>query len=346
MEGDAAEEAVPEVASGRNIWSPGLSDPVKPQAIPWLLEDDQPAAKYFALTELLGRRPGEQEVKEARESIPAKGWAAQILGSQKPSGWWVSDETLYRPKYLSTNWMLLVLSDLGLTKEDPRISAACELWIQRFSKPDGGFGTEGQRNGELCLVGNTARALVKFGYADHPKVASAFEWLVKHQKDNGGWHCWGSSGTIDAWEGMSAFAAYPREKWTRGMKRAVERGAEFYLERRLHRQGKPYDPWYRLHYPAHYYYDILVGLDMITALGYGGDPRLDEALEILKGKMKKGGRWDLEAVHPDTPYAKDPKRAKRFKPFSIEREGRPSKMVTLRALTVLKRVEDLRPSRP
>lgn len=101
-------------------------------------------------------------------------------------------------------------------------------------------------------VGNTARALVKFGYTDHPKVRSAFRWLVSNQKENGGWRCGWRRGIINAWEGMSAFTVYPRSKWSRGMHRAVERGAEFYLEREMHKEGKPYAPWYRFHYPIHY----------------------------------------------------------------------------------------------
>jgi hypothetical protein len=309
-----------------------------PDPMSWLLEKDQPSVRYRALTELLGRGEDDEEVREARSMIPTKGWAAEILSAQHPGGWWVSNESLYRPKYLSTNWMLLILSDLGLTKENPKIRRACELWMKRYAE-EGDFGRGTMKNGELCIVGNTARALVKFGYVDHPNVRSAFEWLVKNQKENGGWHCWGRNGVIDAWEGMSAFAVYPRQKWTRNMKAAVERGAEFYLERKLHRQGKHYDPWYRFHYPNHYYYDVLVGLDMMTALGYSHDPRLKEALKIMNEKKRRDGTWNLDSVHPDAPYAKDPRYARRFTPHSLEKARRPSKMITLRALTVMKRVE-------
>ena len=35
-------------------------------------------------------------------------------------------------------------------------------------------------------MGNTARALVKFGYVDHPTVRSAFQWLIDNQEENGG----------------------------------------------------------------------------------------------------------------------------------------------------------------
>lgn len=311
---------------------------VEKDVVNWLLGEDQPAIRYLALTQLLDRPRGDPEVKEARGAVTERGWAADILRDQLPSGAWVSDENLYRPKYLGTNWMLLVLGDLGLTRDEPRIRRACELWIQRFAKPDGGFGTDGMKKGELCLVGNTARALVQFGYADHPKVRAAFDWLVREQKDNGGWHCWGRNGVLDAWEGLSAFAALPRRKWTAEMKRSIERGAEFFLERRLFRQGSHYGPWFRFHYPVHYYYDLLVGLDVLTSLGYGDDGRLGYALGLLKQRRRPDGRWVLDAVHPDLEgpsakwYQKKPPT-----PFALEAVNRPSKMITLRALRVLKR---------
>lgn len=310
-------------------------------ALDWLLEESQPSIRYLAMTQLIGKAEDDAEVQCAKRMITERGWASEILAKQLPGGWWVGEESLYRPKYTSTNWMLLILSDLGLTREVPRIGEACELWIRRFAKSDGGFATDTVRKSELCLVGNTARALVRFGYTEHPKVRSAFEWLVKNQKENGGWHCWGRNGVLDAWEGMSAFAVYPKQKWTRSMKRAVERGAEFYLEREMHNQGARYGPWYRFHYPIHYYYDLLVGLDFMTALGYGGDRRLNYALSALKKKRRSDGRWNLDAVHPDLEgsYASWYKR-KPPTPFALETIGKPSKMITLRAMQITKRLDN------
>lgn len=311
-------------------------------ALDWLLEEGEPSVRYLALTQLLGKTEKHLEVKATRARIGKEGWAAQILAKQKPGGWWVHEENLYRPKYLSTNWMLLILSDLGMTKDDPRIGRAAELWRDRFSKPDGGFGSDGASKSHLCIVGNTARGLIKFGYAEDPKVKSALEWLVKDQASNGGWSCFGSGGNLDSWEGMSAFAAYPRQLWTKGIKSAVEKGAEFYLRKSMDQQGARYEPWYRFHYPVHYYYDLLVGLDFMTALGYGDDKRLAGAVALLKEKMGPDGRWDMDRVHPDVEgamsewYSKHANQAPT--PFSLEKPGRPSKMVTLRAMTVLRRL--------
>ena len=313
-------------------------------ALDWLLEENQPSIRYLALTQLLDKPEDDGEVQTAKEMIGKTGWAADILVAQNPGGWWVSDERLYQPKYTSTNWMLLVLSDLGLTRADPRIAKACELWIERFATPDGGFSMDGMKKGHLCVVGNTTRALVRFGYGNHPKVRSAFEWLVEHRDKNGGWSCWGTGRNLDSWEGMSAFAVYPRGKWTEEMKRAVELGAEFYLQRELHKQGDAYPPWSRFHYPVHYYYDLLVGLDFMTALGYADDPRMRHAFALLREKRRPDGKWNLDALHPDLEgkmaewYAKHPKGTPT--PFGLETPGAPSKLITLKAMQVLDRVGD------
>ena len=309
----------------------------------WLLEKDQPAVRYLTLTHLLDRPEDDPEVISTKNMIANRGWAANIIAEQTSEGWGVDAESLYRPKYTSTNWMLLILSDLGLTKSDLRIRKACELWIKRFAKKDGGFGSERWSSGHLCTTGNTARALVKFGYVEHSAVKRSFEWMVENQSPKGGWSCFGSGRNLDSWEPMSAFAALPRQKWTRSISAAVEKGAEFFLERGLHRQGARYGPWYRFHYPIHYYYDILVGLDFMTALGYGEDRRLSYATELLKKKRRRDGRWNLDAVHPDVSggmaewFKNHPK--DRPTPYSFERPSQPSKMITLTALRILKRLE-------
>jgi len=312
------------------------------EVVDWLLEENQPSIRYLTLRQLLGRSEKDVAVQSAKKMMLKVGWAADILAKQHSEGWWVEKESLYRPKYISTNWMLLILSDLGLTKENSRIRKACELWIKRLAKKDGGFGSERWREGHLCTVGNTARALVKFGYADRPKVKRSFDWMVKHQSRKGGWSCFGSGRNLDSWEPMSAFAALPKQKWTKEIKQSVESGAEFFLERELHKQGARYEPWFRFHYPIHYYYDILVGLDFMTALGYTDDPRLEYAIKFLKTKRRGDGKWNMDAIHPDVEggmadwYNKHPK--DKPTPFSLERAGEPSKMITLTAMRVLNRL--------
>ena len=317
-------------------------------AVDWLLEEDQPSVRYLTLTGLQGKKEGDPEVRRARAGITKTGWAKVLLDEQLPGGAWVNERSLFSPTFHAGFWVLLVLSDLGLTKEEPRVDRAARLWMERNATKDGGFSQSGKSGGHLCITGNAARMLVKFGYADHPTVKRAFEWIVRNQAELGGWSCWNfkppyTKRTLDSWEPLSAFAVYPREKWTRSMKLACERGAEYFLERELHRQGARWEPWYRFHYPVHYYYDVLVGLDFMTALGYSGDKRLGEAVSLVKEKRRKDGRWNLDANRPeDSPalaaFRKEHPKSADLTPLVLEEPGQPSKMITLTCMKVLARM--------
>ena len=324
--------------AGRVPASPRRS-PADRATLAWLLEANQPSVRYRTLTELLGRKETDPEVREARREIRESGWAAELLAKRRPGAGWQDGETQYRPKYLSTNWIMLVLADLGLTRADPGVREACEFWMNGFAARGGMLGGNSRGTPHYCVSANMARALIRFGYADDLRVRRTLDWLVETADPKGGWSCFGSGRNLDSWEAMSVFAAYPRSKWNPSMRSVVEKGAEFFLERELHRQGDRYAPWYRFHYPVHYYYDLLVGLDFMTALGYAGDPRMGYAVSFLRSRRRRDGAWNLDAVHPDLEgaaarwYATRP--SVRPTPFALEKVGRPSKMITLTALRVL-----------
>ncbi len=146
-----------------------------------MLEDDQPAVRYHTLTDILGNSPAESHVKETYEQIARRGWAAEILKTQKPGGFWESRESLYRPKYAATIWKLIVLSDLGVTtSHDERVATTCQLFLNEYPRPDGGFDVPGSKypRSEVCLTGNLARTLLLCGCGDDDRVIAAFDWLV------------------------------------------------------------------------------------------------------------------------------------------------------------------------
>ncbi len=322
------------------------------RVIAWLLEEDQPSVRYRTLVDILGRKESDPEAREARSMIPKKGWANDILRLQKPKGFFEPREPksvrswvrfLHFPEYRSTVWRALVLSDLGLTSEDPRIGKIAEVLFEyklQLGTPVNFF-TE-----EVCIVGNTARMMARFGYGDDYRVRKLYDRLLEDQKEDGGWNCNQSErgGTLDSWEALAAFAALPKSKRSRRIQQSISRGAEFYLERNLFEEGEgKYLPWFRFHYPVHYFYDVLVGFDMITALGYADDPRLKPALKVLNDKRRRNGTWLLDKVHPDLDTGANDdlvKRVKKLRPFALERPGEPSKWITLLALRAQKRVED------
>ena len=320
------------------------SDPV----LTWLLEPTQPSIRYLTLLRLRGNRASAAEVRAARAAVPRDPWVREILSRRDPAGWWVRDGGRMEPRFLGTHWNMLALADLGATRDIPEVRESSEYWMAKSPLAGGGVGGLGKGKGHHCFTANMVRGLIQLGYGDDIRVRRTMEWLVKTAHPRGGWTCRFSKDgpatrrSLDAWEGLGAFAVYPREKWTSGMQSVVERTAEYYLEHELHQQGDRYEPWYRFHWPTHYYYDLLVGLDCLTALGYGKDRRLGYALELLRSKQRKDEKWNLDAAQmdpdPETAqwFANHPE--KRPVPLTFEEAGRPSKMITLRALTVLSRV--------
>ena len=313
----------------------------------WLLEESQPAVRCRALIDLLGRRADDPEVRKARSRIARVGWAAEQLRSLGPKGFWERREPrnvseyvdfLYFPPFLSTNWRALVVAELGLDSTHPSIRKIAERLFEYKLRTSSPFNFYHE---EVCISANCARTLTRFGYGDDPRVRRLFDWLIEDQREDGGWNCSaGTPGTLDAWEALAAFATVPKASRSPSMVRAIERGAEFYLDRALFKEGKRYAPWFRFHYPNHYFYDVLVGLDVLTQLGYAGDRRLRPALEILREKRRRDGKWLLDQQHPDLgPGLKIYSDMKKVRPLVIEPAGAPSKMVSLRALTVLRRVE-------
>ncbi len=325
-----------------------MADPV----VEWLLEPNQPSVRYLTLTRLLGRPESDPQVRMARDAIPTTGWVRDLLARRDPGGWWGHPRNRMEPRFTGTHWNMLALADLGASRDIPEVEASSELWMRNSPLLGGGVGGLGKGKGHHCYTANMVRALIRIGYADDPRIRRTMEWLVETAHPKGGWSCrFSSQGpatsrSLDAWEGLAAFAEYPRPKWTPAMRECVEHTAEYYLERELHRQGDRYEPWYRFHWPTHYYYDLLVGLDCLTALGYGADPRLGFALDLLRQKRRSDGRWnhDADQTDPDPEsakwYAEHP--TKRPTPLTVENAGKPAKMVTLRARLVLARVPGAR----
>ena len=109
---------------------------------------------------------------------------------------------------------------------------------------------------------------------------------------------------------------------------ARRRGEEYLLERRLFRRkstGEVIDPaWLEFSFPTRWYYDVLRALEYFRAAGGPPDPRIAEAIGLVRSKRQPDGTWLLENTHPGQVH------------FELEDgDGRPSRWNTLRALRVL-----------
>jgi len=310
----------------------------------WLKDPVEPGVRAQALIQLEGRPLNDPEVKAAQKTSLHRGSIAKMLDGLNSEP--CSVEGLFEPKYAAPYYRLVALADMG-APSDQLIQTVLDSVLKVLPKPEGGFG---KLEGHICITGNIVRAATHFGRGDDPRVRRGVEWLLAQQRHDGGWNCFPEddpNGTVDSWEPLAALGEIPITQRSPEMRRAIERGTEFFLEQRLGVEAG-YEPWTRIHFPRHYYYDFLLGLELVTSLGDPHDPRLKPALELLLSKASADGRWALDLTHPDVDPEGDPP----YKPIwakflatvvrlEVEPPGTPSRWASVAAMRVLQRTGSL-----
>ena len=304
-------------------------------AIPWLLDGD-PAIRWQTLRDLVGA--SDSTVEQERRRVARDGWGARLLAKQDPEGTWAgglsSDGGLYSPKWTSTTYTMLLLRDLGLPADNRQARKACTLLLDRGLQRDGGINYGWRGRSETCITGMVLSILSHFRH-DDSRLNTIARHLLKAQMSDGGWNCRRPLGathasmhtTISVLEGLRLLELHG-EGDARALRAAQRRGREFLLAHRLfrsHRTGNVIKSEFtRFIFPPRWHYDMLRALDHFQAVDAPRDPRLAEAIDIVRNRQSRDGRWSLDHVYKGKTY------------FALERLGAPSRWNTLRALRVLK----------
>jgi hypothetical protein len=330
---------------------------LKGDPLPWLLEDATPAVRHLALRQLLDRPEDAPEVRQARAAAMQTDPIATILAAQQPVGFWVKPGPGYTPKYRGTVWQVIFLDQLGADGEDERVRAACEYVLAHSQARTGGFASwEGGSRPDAppppslaihCLNGNLLRALIGFGWLEDERVQRAIDWQARsitgesftHYYLSGtsgpGFRCGSNERLPCAWgaiKGLLALARIPPGQRAPHVERAIQQGAAFLLSRdpaaAAYPAGwgdvGPSPIWFRLSFPLGFVADILQNLTVLCEVGFAKDARVAGAVEWLLGQQEESGRWRNESASNGKTWA------------DFDRQGQPSKWVTLRACAVLK----------
>jgi hypothetical protein len=303
--------------------------------IQWLLAGD-PAIRWQVLRDLVGA--AESTVERERRRVAAEGWGARLLAKQDAEGRWAkglsSEDGLYSPKWISTTYTMLLLRDLGLPPRNRLVRKACALMLDHGLQRDGGINYGWRGRSETCITGMILSILSYFQHHDD-RLDTVAAHALEQQMPDGGWNCQRDHGashssvhtTISVLEGLRHYELH-RAREVPAVQAAQRRGREFLLEHRLfrsHRTGEVIKPILTLFsFPPRWHYDILRALDYFQAVNAPHDPRLLDAIDIVRSKQREDGRWSLQNRYKGKTY------------FELERLGAPSRWNTLRALRVLK----------
>ena len=297
----------------------------------WLLDAD-PALRWQVLRDLIDAPP--DEVAAERAKVAVEGWGARLLAARDADGQWAGgacfpagfrgDFSSGQP-WTSTLPTLTLLRELGVDPAAERVRDAVRLVAENCRWEHAGqpfFAGEV----EPCINGRTVAVGAYFGV----DVTGIVHRLIGEQLADGGWNCAAEDGsvrssfhsTICVLEGQLAHEQTPETVAAR------KRGEEYLLCRHLFRRlstGEVVDPdWLEFAFPVWWHYDVLRALDYFRGTGADPDPRIADAIDLVRARQLPDGSWPLARTHRGAVH------------FPVDvGVGEPSRWNTLRALRVL-----------
>jgi hypothetical protein len=300
----------------------------------WLLDSD-PAIRWQVMRDLTDAPAAVIAAERAR--VATEGWGARLLAARDPDGRWMGGACFPgrgepaddgSQPWTSTLPALMELYDYGL---DPASDTAREVTSLVAAHCRWEYNGAPFFEGEVepCINGRTVTLGAYFGADVHSVVAR----LLADQLEDGGWNCWTEGGaTVSSFDSticvLEGLLEYERTTGGSAELTAARRGGEQYLlERSLFRRKStgvvPVDAWLEFSFPTRWHYDVLRGLEYFRRAEVR-DPRLGDAVELVRSKRQDDGTWLLENTHRGDVHVE-----------LEDGDGRPSRWNTLRALRVL-----------
>jgi hypothetical protein len=311
----------------------------------WLLDSD-PALRWQVERDLVRAPAGTWEATRAR--VATEGFGARLLARQDPDGQWAGGA--YFPAagaatdaegraeqgqpWTATTWSLNALREWGLDSQVLRARRTPELLAanSRWEYDDLPYW-----DGEVdwCINAFTLANGAWLGV----DVSGLRRRILDGRQPDGGWNCaWVEGATVSSFHStlntLRGLLTHEELTGRDDEVRAVRRsGEEYLLRRHLFRRlstGESVGPWVtRFAYPFRWYYSVLHATDYFrrAALldGTPPDPRLEEAVELVRAARRPDGTWLQDRRHPGSVW------------FEVDSPaGEPSRWLTLYATLVVR----------
>jgi hypothetical protein len=308
------------------------------KVLSWLLEPEDPSARYLTLSRLLGRPADDPEALEARGAIRESAPVRKLLAKMEPEGYWlerdprtgaVLGEGVEYGHFATTHFCLSYLAQLGMDRGDERVARAAERYLG-LMEPDGDWYQH-----LSCLYGYNIQTFLRLGYRDDARLQRSVELLRASGRADGGYLCEvhetrgkrrrPKSCIRGSLKALAAFRELGPAYWGDP---ACEGLAEYFLERGgIFKKSDPAEPVNRdvqiAIFPFLWSSGLVEILYLLSEMGRGSDPRLDRAWDILATKADAEGRFRLDWTPAQCPW-------------KVGKRGEPNKWTTLYALLALK----------
>ncbi|MHC9044414.1 squalene cyclase [Microbacterium saperdae] len=273
----------------------------------WLLDSD-PSLRWQVERDLTGATPQVWQATRAR--VATEGFGAALLARQDPDGQWAGGA--YFPggfaespeadapgqPWVATIWTLKDLRDAGVDASVLHGTAEKLAANSRWEYEDLPY-WDGEV--DVCINAFTLATGAWLGV----DMSALARWFVDHRLADGGWNCEAEEGRSTRSSFHSTLNAvrellYYEQLTGDDSARDARHGGEEYLLRRrlLYRlsTGEPVGDFvHEFTYPHRYRYSALTALDHFRAVslheGSRPDPRLDDAVALVRGSRLPEGTW-------------------------------------------------------
>ncbi|HAZ05259.1 MAG TPA: prenyltransferase [Acetobacterium sp.] len=268
----------------------------------------------------------------------------QILATRHDNGadfWATPDGRLGIEKPISTLTALMIISELNLPRDHEALQGAAELVLKAI-RADGRVRIAPKGAIYPCHTAHGVAGLCRNGYASHPRVQDALDYLLADRYDDGGWRCnkfiYGHGPETDASNPnvtLLALDAFRLAGFHAGAARIVDldRAVETLLDHWTVKS--PVGPCHYgigklfmqveypfLRYNLFYYVYVLSFYEKARK-----DKRFNEALAVLQQKLDSQGRMIVERPN------------RKLSGLTICPKGKPSAAATARYQEIMKNME-------
>lgn len=263
----------------------------------WLLQSAIPTIRFRTRTELLGDSAAVAADEQA--AIMQAGPVPALLAEQLANGTWARDTGYYTPKYTSTHWTMLLLTEHEIDGQNPQFQLGVEYMLTTTAA-EIERGLAESRLDIACLWGNVLHYVLHGGRAD-ARVERLIDYAVQSLQ-RGPCQCRNNDGYACAWGAVRALwglAAIPPTQRSPAVNEAIARGITFLLDSYqlvnanypTPDNGKVHSLWSKLNFPLFYQVDILFTLRVLAELDALDQPGAQPALQWLAARRQQNGRW-------------------------------------------------------
>lgn len=282
------------------------------EAIDKLLNSQNVSIRYRALTELLNENESNPDVKKLLNEIPNSLPVKTLLNKMHPDGYWLQKnprtgeilgDGVEYGSYATTHFVLSYLMELGLTKNHPLVRKASERYLN-LQAEDGDWWLH-----MSCLHGFNIRTFVRLGYKDDPRIWKSVELMLNTNRKDCGYLCdmheKKRKNKKSCYRGslkmLLAFSELP-EVWEH---KRVKELIEYFMNRKgiFNSKLNKYvnKDVERISFPFTWGANNWEMLLALSKMGYGNDPCLNEAWELLESRKQDEGLYYLDYTPGQSP---------------------------------------------